>query len=79
VGWEGVEHTGFEVPTVSLHVHERMDVQTILSAVRKRNGAYPSASDVAKQTRPIQPSLFDQPVENPPLREALEFYKHSHG
>src|SRR5262249_56770237 len=32
------EHTSFEVPTVSLHVHERIDPRTIIDAVRKRNG-----------------------------------------
>ena len=29
------EHTSFEVPTVSLHVHERIDPRTIIEAVRK--------------------------------------------
>ena len=24
-------------------------------------------------------SLFEEPEENPPLREAIEFYKHAHG
>ncbi|MDE0146024.1 MAG: hypothetical protein OXL95_09165, partial [Nitrospira sp.] len=37
--WAGkAEHTSFEVPTVSLHVHERIDPRTIVEAVRKRNG-----------------------------------------
>ena len=37
--WAGkTEHTSFEVPTVSLHVHERIDPRTIIEAVRKRNG-----------------------------------------
>ena len=37
--WAGkAEHTSFEVPTVSLHVHERIDSRTIVEAVRKRNG-----------------------------------------
>ncbi|MEE9296469.1 MAG: hypothetical protein V3W34_16115, partial [Phycisphaerae bacterium] len=37
--WAGkAEHTSFEVPTVSLHVHERIDPKTIIEAVRKRNG-----------------------------------------
>ncbi|MBN1695440.1 site-specific DNA-methyltransferase [candidate division WOR-3 bacterium] len=66
--WAGkVEHTSFEVPTVSLHVHERIDPCTIIEAVRK--------SDEKKY---IQLSLFDSPEENPPLREAIEFYKHKH-
>ena len=65
--WAGkAEHTSFEVPTVSLHVHERIDARTIVEATRKRNGALP------------QPSLFDALEENPPLREAIEFYRHKH-
>ena len=65
--WAGkAEHTSFDVPTVSLHVHERVDAKTILDAVRKRNGDAGAA----------QQSLFD---ERPPLREAVEFYKHAHG
>jgi adenine-specific DNA-methyltransferase len=67
--WAGkAEHTSFKVPTVSLHVHERIDPRSIIEAVRKRNG-----NGVNKQG-----SLFEQPEENPPLREAIEFYKHKH-
>lgn len=66
--WAGkTEHTSFEVPTVSLHVHERIDPRSIIDAVRKKGG-----------TSHQQFSLFDQPKENPPLREAIEFYKHRH-
>src|SRR5215831_12783547 len=37
--WAGkAERTSFGVPTVSLHVHERIDPRTILEAVRKANG-----------------------------------------
>jgi adenine-specific DNA-methyltransferase len=37
--WAGkAERMSFEVPTVSLHVHERIDSRTIIEAVRKRNG-----------------------------------------
>src|SRR3972149_9904088 len=37
--WAGKkEHTSFEVPTVSLHVHERIDPRTIMYAVKKKNG-----------------------------------------
>ena len=65
--WAGKsEHTSFEVPTVSLHVHERIDPRTIIETVRKRNGAKP------------QFSLFDMPGENPPIRQAIEFYRHRH-
>lgn len=66
--WSGkAERMSFAVPTVSLHVHERIDPRTILEAVKR------------KATGPIQASLFDDPSENPPLREALDFYKHPHG
>jgi adenine-specific DNA-methyltransferase len=68
--WAGKkEHSSFEVPTVSLHVHERIDPHTIIDAVRKRNG----------NGLPMQPSLFERREENPPLREAIDFYRHAHG
>ncbi len=67
--WAGkAEHTSFEVPTVSLHVHERIDPKTIVEAVRRRNGT----------PAPIQGSLFESAEENPPLREAIDFYQHAH-
>ena len=66
--WAGkAEHTSFEVPTVSLHVHERIDPRTIIEAVRKKNGANYE-----------QMSLFSGKGENPPLREAIDFYRHPH-
>ena len=67
--WAGkAEHTSFEVPTVSLHVHERIDPRTIIEATRKRNG----------DGTPVQASLFELPEENPPVRNAIEFYQHRH-
>jgi adenine-specific DNA-methyltransferase len=67
--WAGkTEHTSFEVPTVSLHVHERIEPRTIIEAVRRRNG---NGGDK-------QIPLFSTLGENPPLREAVEFYKHPH-
>ncbi len=42
------------------------DPRTIIEAVRKRNGGQK------------QLSLFEYTGENPPLREAIEFYKHMH-
>jgi adenine-specific DNA-methyltransferase len=67
--WAGkAEHTSFEVPTVSLHVHERIDPRSIIEAVRRRNG-----KDYE------QASFFHLVEENPPLREAIEFYRHKHG
>ena len=57
------------MPTVSLHVHETIDPRTIIEAVRKRNG----------NGLPVQPSLFERPEENLPLRDAIDFYRHPHG
>ena len=65
--WAGkAERASFETPTVSLHVHERIEPHTIIEAVRKRNGAE------------SQLSFFAAPGENPPIRQAVEFYKHRH-
>ncbi|MBF0377005.1 MAG: site-specific DNA-methyltransferase [Desulfamplus sp.] len=64
--WAGkAEHTSFEVPTVSLHVHERIDPKTIIESVKKE----------IQDNAPVQMSLFDDAREKP-LREAIEFYKH---
>ncbi len=64
--WAGkAEHTSFEVPTVSLHVHERIDPKTIIDTVTK------------EKTGPAQMSLFE--TEQKPLREAIDFYKHKEG
>ncbi len=61
--WAGkTEHTSFEVPTVSLHVHERIDPRKIIETVRKEEETY-------------QPSLFDEQKKKYG-REAIEFYKH---
>lgn len=66
--WAGkAEKSVLELDTVSLHVHERIDPHTIMEAVR------------TKESFVEQPSLFEQASENPPLREALDFYKHQHG
>lgn len=67
--WAGkAERTSFEVPTVSLHVHERIDPRSILEAVRKKNGSNYE-----------QLSLWNDAAQNPPLRDAIEFYQHRHG
>ncbi|HRG48952.1 MAG TPA: hypothetical protein PLG41_22280 [Leptospiraceae bacterium] len=60
--WAGkAERLSFEVPTVSLHVHERIDPKTIIESVKK-------------EVEDEQPSLFA--TEKKPLRQAVEFYKH---
>jgi adenine-specific DNA-methyltransferase len=67
--WAGkAEHTSFEVPTVSLHVHERIEPRTIIEAVRKRNGNGGAG----------QLTLFEIERQEP-LRQAIEFYQHKHG
>ena len=64
--WAGkAEHTSFEVPTVSLHVHERIDPKTIIESVKR------DLDDDQGQM-----SLFS---EKKPLREAIDFYKHKEG
>ncbi len=64
--WAGKsEHISFEVPTRSLHVHERIDPKTIIDTVQK------------EETGHKQLSLFE--TEKKPLREAIEFYKHKEG
>ncbi len=68
--WAGkAEGLSFDVDTVSLHVHERIDPLTIIEAVRKKK---PSE----------QKSLFhyfETKENHPPIREAIEFYKHPQG
>jgi len=66
--WAGkAEHTSFEVPTVSLHVHERIDPKTIIETVKKE-----------RTEEETQPSLFEE-YRQKPLREAIDFYKHKEG
>ena len=65
--WSGKQdNTEFDVDTVSLHVHERIDPHAILEKAMK-----------PKQI--MQESLFhyfETPENNPPLRDAIEFYRH---
>jgi len=64
--WAGkAEHTSFEVPTVSLHVHERIDPKSIIETVKKEH-------------EDLQPSLFED-FKQKPLREVIDFYKHKEG
>ena len=74
--WTGkAERTSFEVDTVSLHVHERIDAMSILSVVSKRQG---KKNDKAA-AQGMQPGLFEAPFESMPLRAAVDFYKHDRG
>ena len=68
--WAGkVEGLSFDVDTVSLHVHERIDPLTIIQAVKK----------IELQEQQTLSRYFDSSENNPPIREAIEFYKHSLG
>lgn len=68
--WAGkTEGISFDVDTVSLHVHERIDPLTIIEAVRKK--------ELHEQQTLFH--YFETKENNPPIREAIEFYKHSQG
>jgi adenine-specific DNA-methyltransferase len=68
--WAGkVEGVSLDVDTVSLHVHERIDPLTIIDAVRKKE----------LQEQQTLFHYFETKENNPPIREAIEFYKHSQG
>ncbi|MFN3265918.1 MAG: hypothetical protein ACK41E_03665 [Deinococcales bacterium] len=70
--WSGkAEHTSFEVPIVSLHVHERIDPKTIIEATRK----LPSPTERGAEVEGLQLPLFEKERKEP-LREAVEFYRH---
>ncbi len=93
LNWTGkAERTSFEVDTVSLHVHERIDPMSILSALRKELKNPSPSGRGASQSHPsppgrgagvrasgYQPGLFEAPFENLPLRDAVDFYKHEKG
>ncbi|MCD6706813.1 MAG: site-specific DNA-methyltransferase [Thiobacillus sp.] len=82
LNWTGkAERTSFDVDTVSLHVHERIDPMSILSALRKelRNPASTSGKGAGTRAIGFQPGLFEAPFENLPLRDAVDFYKHEKG
>lgn len=68
--WAGkAEGLSFDVDTVSLHVHERIDPLTIIEAVRKKG---------YKDQKQLLP-WFENKDNTPPIREAIEFYKHPQG
>lgn len=65
LSWAGkVEGLSFEVPNVSLHIHERIDPQRIAKSFLK------------KKDQPTQPSLFEDPYNELPLLKAVDFYGH---
>ncbi|MFO1305363.1 MAG: site-specific DNA-methyltransferase [Burkholderiales bacterium] len=72
--WAGkAERTSFDVDTVSLYVHERIDPASILAAVAKRVKSAKSGGPAG------QLGLFSAPFETLPLRHAIDFYRHEKG
>src|SRR5471030_2876848 len=52
--WAGkTEHTSFEVPTVSLHVHERIDPRRIIETVKRTVESSPQMSLFEEKKMPI--------------------------
>ena len=67
--WAGkAEHTSFDAPTVSLHAHERIESKTVMDA----------RAPEERYQRPAQRDLFESPAQQRSLRDALDFYRHSH-
>ena len=66
--WAGKkEGEKFDVDTVSLHVHERIDPLTIIENAKRK-----------EETAQLQLfHYFESSGSNLPIREAIEFYKHS--
>ena len=63
--WAGKkERTSFEVPTVSLHTHEKIDSRAIIERVRKTN-----------TVNYVQQSLFKD-EQTIPTKYDIDFYKH---
>jgi len=68
LSWSGkAEGTSFDVDTVSLHIHERIDPKRIIKQVLKK----------IPETVVAQPSLFEQPSENLNSEKEFDFYSHT--
>lgn len=73
LNWTGkAESTSFEVDTVSLHVHERIDPASIMAGIQKRMKADAGKAATGDMFR----AWFEEPL---PLRDAVDFYKHDRG
>ncbi len=65
LNWAGkAEQTSFEIPTVSLHTHEKIDSRAIIERVRKTNSVNYEQLSMFKDEQII------------PENEAIDFYKH---
>src|SRR3989344_9542291 len=67
LSWAGkAEGVSFDVDTVSLHIHERIDPKRIIKQVLKKDTSSNG-----------QPSLFEQPGENLNTEKEFDFYGHT--
>ena len=65
LNWAGkAEQTSFEIPTVSLHTHEKIDSRAIIEKVRKTNSINYEQLSLFKKEQII------------PENEAIDFYQH---
>jgi len=68
LNWAGKkEGMQFEVPNLSLHIHERIDPKQLAMAFMK------------KRARDVQPSFWEDPFKDLPLLKDVQFYQHEHG
>lgn len=66
LSWAGkAEGMSFEVQSVSLHIHERIDPKIIIKSFLN-----------PPKKKEEQLLLFEQPDNDPPLNKAIDFYKH---
>ena len=69
LSWAGkAEGLSFDVDTVSLHIHERIDPKRIIKQVLKKE---------TNSNGNGQPSLFEQPSENFNTEKEFDFYSHT--
>lgn len=67
LSWAGkAENGSFDVDTVSLHIHERIDPKRIIKQVLKKTDQVNT-----------QPSLFEQPAETLSMDREFDFYGHT--
>ncbi len=67
LSWTGkTENMSFDVDTVSLHIHERIDPKRIIKQVLKKTDQVNT-----------QPSLFEQPAETLSTDREFDFYGHT--
>ena len=80
LNWAGKAEGGsVAIDNVSLHVHERIDPQSILDSVRQRIKREKDKAGVKEAMPQYQHEMFAAPFETMPLREALDFYHHEKG